>query len=305
MAMFRRMEKPARAPQDEAPRPATTSAPQSRQPAAEKAEDDIHPPPPVGWSETRIAVAERLFGSGLVAPSDPAYMEKLVAPLRLMPGMTVMEIGAGLGGNARIVAAKTGASVIGLESDPILAQVGMRRSTDAGQAESAPVRPFTPPDLGLDPGSIDAAYARQTFFRIAEKEALYRAIFRALRTGGDLLFTELMMVKPQSTNPDLARWQTAEQATPWTLSQTTSCLGEIGFDVRVTAEVTDELRRLILGAWARFAQDLTGGLDRSTAMNILAEGELWLRRLGLIDSGDLVAYRVLARKGSAGGESEP
>lgn len=302
MAMFRRMEKPAPAPP--AGSPPRAAPPKAAGPAA-KPEEEIRPPPPVGWSDARIAVAERLFGEGFVAPSDRAYLQKLIAPLRLKPGMTAVEIGAGLGGNARIVAETTGATVIGMESDPVLAQAGMRRSAASGQGDSAPVRVFTHSDLGIAAGSADAVYARQTFFRFADKEALYQAIFRALRNGGDLLFTELMLVKGQSTNPDLARWQAAEQVHPWTLSQTTRCLGETGFDVRVTAEVTDELRRLILGAWARFAQDLTGGLDRGTATSILAEGELWLRRLGLIDSGELVAYRVLARKGRSGVEEEP
>jgi len=273
----------------------TAEAPRTP-PGAERSE------PPVGWSPGRIAVAERLFGSGFIAPSTPEYVRGLIAPLRLKPDMTVLEVGAGLGGNARIIAGDTGAKVVALEADPLLAEKGMERSAAEGVAERAPVRHFSPPDLRVAASSVDAVFARQAFFRSADKEALYAAIETALRAGGYLLFTDLMLTRQDSTAPRLVRWRETESAHPWTLRQTTKCLERLGLEIRVTAEVTNDLRALVLGAWGRFARELSGGLDRKTAAGVLAEGELWLQRLGLIDGGELIAYRVLAKK--PGGEAD-
>lgn len=98
------------------------------------------------WSASRIEVAEKIWGTGFVLPGGVELISTLIKPLGLNPAMTVLELGCGLGGATRCMAA-TGCWVTGLEASPFLAEQGMLRSTKAGLAKQAPVQVYDPERL--------------------------------------------------------------------------------------------------------------------------------------------------------------
>jgi len=63
------------------------------------------------WSATRLDVAEKLWGEGFVSPGSEDYLPTLVKPLGLNPAMSVLDLGAGLGGTTRLMAKQFGAWV--------------------------------------------------------------------------------------------------------------------------------------------------------------------------------------------------
>jgi len=98
---------------------------------------------------------------------------------------TVLEIGAGTGGNLGLLAAD--AAWIGLEPD-----AGRRRELDAAAAAhgypAALAR--SAEDTGLAAGSVDAVLATKVLCSVADPQAVLAEVLRVLKPGGRAVFAE-------------------------------------------------------------------------------------------------------------------
>ena len=97
---------------------------------------------PIRWDSYRVALAQAVWGEGFLAPGGRDFLSALVKPLELQPGMSLLELGAGLGGGGRVLAKRFRVLVNGLEADRRLAQAGMALSAKARQGKTAPVLPL-------------------------------------------------------------------------------------------------------------------------------------------------------------------
>lgn len=104
--------------------------------------------------------------------------------LGLAPGRTVLDIGSGLGGPSRHLAAAHGCHITGIDltAGYVRAAEGLAARTGLGDRVrylqgSALALPF--PDR-----SFDAAYTQHVAMNIADKPRLYAEAFRVLRPGG-------------------------------------------------------------------------------------------------------------------------
>ncbi len=84
----------------------------------------------------------------------------------------------------------------------------------------------------------------------------------------------------------------------WSLDQTRSFISDLGFEVRITEDVTPNARKQILTALAEFTGkiDLSGPTQQGWGPAILAEIELWANRVKVLDSGDVAIFRIYGRK---------
>lgn len=257
----------------------------------EKAEG---PPPP--WEATRIDILEKVWGEGFHTPADENHIATLIKPFGLNESMSVLELGSGLGGLARQITKSTGAYVTGLEADSELAAAGMERSHKAGLDKRAPISEYDPENLATDK-RFDAILAKEAFFTIRDKGQILDGIVNSLKPGGQFAFTDYVLKHSASTGQAIEDWRQSEVpvAHPWTIAQTQEALAERKFDIRIAEDLSDVHRTLILGAWDRMTAELPSlhATDQSKEM-LMAEGEIWLRRVAALDSGDLRLYRFYA-----------
>jgi 2-polyprenyl-3-methyl-5-hydroxy-6-metoxy-1,4-benzoquinol methylase len=87
------------------------------------------------WPAPRLAAAQMLFGEGCTFPGSKRAIIQLIEPLQLSKGMTVVDIGAGIGTASRIIAQETGASVEGLEIDPGQVELAQQFAEKAGLSD--------------------------------------------------------------------------------------------------------------------------------------------------------------------------
>lgn len=251
------------------------------------------------WGDPRIHLMERVWGTGFSGPGDAEWIAGLVAPLALDSKMTVVNLGAGLGGVARTIAAAAGVWVTGYESRPAFVEAGMELSKLAGAAKRAPIRAYDPNALSLKRESCNAVIAIDAFHAIADKPALYNAVFDALRLDGHFLFTDYMARGADRASPAIQEWLKLEPGAVHLSGpdETKAALQAAEFDVRIVEDISAEVRHLVTIGWARFAEALRQtSFDRRLGAALADELALWLARLRVIESGEIGVYRVHAMK---------
>ncbi len=256
-------------------------------------------PSPEEWTQARQEIVQKLWGEGFGTPGEAEHIKMLVKPLGLTAKQSVFDINPGLGGTSRVVAEDTGAWVTGLEADNELATAGMELSVMAGMAKKAPIQFFEPPKIDIRGHTMDAMISKEGLYTLPEKEILFEEIYKVLKPIGQLLFTDYLLPKDNHTSPALEDWIAAENPTPipWSVDQTVARLNDIGFEVRISEDKTDNLKSLVMQGWKALVSDIKpGGLSRAAAGAIVGEAEIWCRRLALFEANDLRCYRIHALK---------
>lgn len=251
------------------------------------------------WTQSRIDLVQKVWGEGLIGPGGMERILELVKPLGLTPAMTVLDLGAGLGGAARIVADHFGTWVTGFEADQRLTEAGMESSTKAGLGKKAPVQPFDPENFEVKPKSYDSVFSKEFFFTIQDKDRLLRHIEKLLKDQGQIMFTDFVLPKPGHSSRALEVWRASEPVEPvlWAMEDYAEALTDLKLDVRINEDITEETRALITQAWGSYMAGVNrSDLDNESISAMVEEAELWTRRVKLLESNDLKVYRIHAIK---------
>ncbi len=133
---------------------------------------------------------DRYFAE-LEAPDRALWQrpERVVATLRLRPGMTIADVGAGTGYFARRFAAAVGARgrVLALDTEQDMLDELRRRAPEAANIEP---RRVAPGDPGLAPASVDLVFVCNTGHHLPDRVRYYARLRRALRRHGRLVLVD-------------------------------------------------------------------------------------------------------------------
>ncbi len=273
-------------------------------PAAEPAEPEVthvvhYEPPKQRWETSRVILVQKVWGEGFATPGGHKHILNMVQIFGLDPSMSVLDLGAHLGGAARTLCGKFGVWVTGFEADANLAEAGMGLSVKAGMGEKAPVHAFDPDTFEHKQGSVDCVFSKEFLISVADKPRFLKAVEVLLKPKGQFLFTDFMLAKPHLRSPTLKNWIENEPQTPhaWALEDYEAALAGARLDTRVVEDVTKAFRAMVIKGWADYTESTRpGSVGIETAPALVDEVELWTRRIQAIDSGDLKVCRVHAFK---------
>lgn len=258
------------------------------------------------WSPQRAEAAEMVWGTGFVGPSGAKEILEMVKPMGLDPSMSILDLSAGLGESSRLVAQTFGTWVTGMEASPTLAAQGNEKSVMAGLSKKAPVKQYDPETLDLDGGTFDCIFAREAFFTVKAKAQLIETLVGGLKTHGELAFTDILLRESDLKSAAIEKWRKGEPVEPhlWSVDEMLEALRGHHLDVRVNEDITESYRALVV----KGLEDLIASHRRRKRVEeqmgeaLIAEAELWARRIEAFDSGDLRVYRFLARKPELGSD---
>ncbi len=244
----------------------------------------------------QVFAAQCLWGEGFLKPGDGDAMVALVTPLRLVPRLEVLELGAGLGGAARAVVTAFQVSVTALEESRELIEAGERLAARDGQSQLAMLLPFDPEQIELPTRKFDRVICRELLSNLVPKARLLREIMRALHSDGELLISDFVV------SDGAAIPAGSGLRHPWTAAAMVQLLKENGYEIRSVDDMTDWYLQLVREGFQRIEQSMPSFAEADpeeaqvlrTALT--RELELWTRRVALLQDGQLRLYRFHAQK---------
>jgi hypothetical protein len=266
-------------------------------------EQDANAKPVDQWNAARIDVAQLIWGRGFCGPGGPEHVIAQSKLLALTPELSMMHLGAGLGGPARTLAEHFGVWMTGYELSASLVASGNELSTMAGMIKKAPLVLLNPVADQPFERRYDRALADMFFSSFEDKAALITKAEAALKPEGLILATDYVLADDAAAVSDAFRtWRDNE---PKRLHISTAedlegYFAQAGFSIRVNEDMSADYMALITNAWA--------GADRAVAelmqtpgqghmaKVLLREAELWNRRVAMLKSGVLQYRRILASK---------
>lgn len=136
-------------------------------------------------SPEALAALDHFHTGGLRASRE------LLEVTRIQPGERVLDIGAGLAGPARFIAATQGCPVVCLDMSPDYCVGAALLNRLTGLHEHIEVRQGSALELPFPDASFDVVWMQNVGMNIEEKGRLYREIFRVLKPGGRYAFQEM------------------------------------------------------------------------------------------------------------------
>lgn len=236
-----------------------------------------------------LAPLDHFHGRGLPATRE---MVALLAP---ESGDRVLDIGCGIGGPARWIAATFGCHVTGVDLTEAFCKAAEALTAETGMSERVRVVQGNALDLPFEAGAFDRAYSQYVVMNIADKMAFYREALRVLRPGGVLALSNIA-AGPEGEPYFPVPWaQSAATSFLSTPEQTRADLEAAGFEIVSFRDTTPETR---LESQTTRERIETKGLPE-LGMHVLMGArmkELQLNSLRSIEDGRTATIEALARK---------
>lgn len=142
---------------------------------------------------------DRPLSSEALAPLDQFHTRGLAATAELAKaagiaaGMRVLDIGSGLGGPSRYLAATYGCQVHGIDLSLTFVAAAQYLGERSGLADKVSYECANALDLPCDGETFDVAWTQHVAMNIADRAGLYAEIHRVLRKGGRLAIYDVVV----------------------------------------------------------------------------------------------------------------
>jgi hypothetical protein len=170
----------------------------------------------------------------------------------------------------------------------------MELSRLAGLTRKGTVETFDPENLSLREAGYNAVFSKEALFAMDNKEEIFTSIYNCLRIDGQFLMTDYLATKSETSGGAIDPWLEQEPIRPklWSLEQMRSFIANLGFEVRITEDITPTIRKQILMGLADFTGNMGPNVvpPRGWGPAILAKFKMWANRLKVLESGEVSVF---------------
>lgn len=232
----------------------------------------------------QLAVTDQFHGGGKAVTLRLAELAGLADGASLASPPRVLDVGGGLGGPARMLAARFGCVVTALDLTPSYVEVAQVLTGKVGLADRVQHLVGDALDLPFDDGSFDVVWTQNSGMNIADKETLYRGFARVLRRGGTLAFQEPMAGEVTPLHFPIMWADDESSSFLRTPEEMRSLIGGFGFLERAWEIVTEttSLSSTASPPPAHSVQRIIMGEARLAAMTVAGRRNLAERRVATV-----------------------
>jgi len=180
----------------------------------------------------QLAGLDQFHTLGLSATAGLAVLAGIGAADR------VLDIGSGLGGPARYLAAARGCRVVGLDLSEPFTEAARYLSERTGQAEQVTFQTGSALDLPFRDGAFDVVLLQHVAMNIADRARLYAEIHRVLATRGRFATFDIVLLGGEPVYP-LPWARTAEASCLLSAAATRAAVEAAGFTTTIWRDDTD------------------------------------------------------------------
>jgi sarcosine/dimethylglycine N-methyltransferase len=126
----------------------------------------------------KLAALDQFHTRGLVATAELGKLAGVAA------GMSVLDVGSGVGGPARFLAATCGCQVTGVDLSEPFVDAARYLTERTGQSGQVSFETASALELPFDAGRFDVVLLQHVAMNISDRTRLYREIRRVLKSGG-------------------------------------------------------------------------------------------------------------------------
>jgi methionine-gamma-lyase len=187
-----------------------------------------------------------------LAPVDQFHLggeaatRELAARAGLAPGQRVLDVGGGLGGPARTLAAAHGCGVTVLDLTAEFCQTGAQLTAWTGLTDRVAFVHGDALALPFPDGCFDLVLTQHSTMNIPDKEHLFRELYRVLRPGGRLALHEILAGPRQPVRYPVTWARTPGLSFLSSPARLRPLLRSIGFAQRSWRDVTGPTRAAVL-----------------------------------------------------------
>ncbi|MFK7803434.1 MAG: class I SAM-dependent methyltransferase [Anaerolineae bacterium] len=183
------------------------------------------------YNDTFVAGLEWMWGEGFMSPGGPAEVAAILDGVDLR-GKRVLDIGCGIGGIDILLIKQHGAvHVTGIDVEASLVERARQTVHTAGVSDRVSIQLVTPgPYLPFMDKMFDVVFSKDSIIHIPEKEVIYGEMFRVLKSGGQIAFSDWYGSNLPKT-PEFEAWLDVLGLTfkMATLEETAKLMQKIGF----------------------------------------------------------------------------
>ena len=155
----------------------------------------------------QLGALDQFHTRGLAATAELAVLAGITA------GTSVLDVGSGVGGPARFLAAAHGCRVTGVDLSEPFVQAARYLTERTGQSGQVSFETANALDLPFDGNHFDTVLLQHVAMNISDRSRLYREIRRVLKSGGRLATFDVVLSRGEPHYP-----------LPWALTPATSFL---------------------------------------------------------------------------------
>jgi len=255
----------------------------------------------------RVECLNLIWGDGYSGPGNDRFYCDMVRPMGLNSELSMLELGAGLGGGARAIAKEFGVWVLGFEQDRELQAAGRELSEFAGLGRKAEICQFQPKTLELPHRKYDCVFGKEFMSTIADKRPMIQQIEKSLKYGGHFMIADFAIEDDDRRAPEIQKWLKSRHAPRNILSPKSmaATIVESGLENRVARDITDQYMQMITDAWRCWqdvVQEIEHYVEREAIFKEL-QGQvlIWTELIDILRAGNLRFFSYHATKRSSGG----